>query len=322
MPRGNRRLIAIGITITLLCALSSRALAVGWGPTDFLITGASNFPDRIGIFDHDFTFKGYLDQNFLGVQGMDFDAHGNLVAVSSLSTNPEVRVYSPSGTRIGGFFTNNPGLQFTGDLKVAPNGDYAFGSNTTGVQVYTPNGSLVTQYGSGNSQAITYLPGNRLWAGGTGTTVHIFDTTGGAEVGTFTATGQTRSTSMQYSAQTNSVLITDSFLGVGGLYERDLAGASVNQFFAPSNASFYTATRGPDGDVFATFGKANVGLSDYYDVVEWHSDGTFVTRFLSYPIDTAAVRIVWAGNAPEPSSALTTLGVSLATFLRRRRSHT
>src|SRR5438874_364759 len=74
--------------------LAARASAgTGWDNDDFIITGAPNFPDRIGIFDHDFTFKGYLDTNFLGVQGMDFDAAGNLVAIASLSTNPEVRVY-------------------------------------------------------------------------------------------------------------------------------------------------------------------------------------------------------------------------------------
>ena len=44
-----------------------RARAVGWDNDDFIITGAPNFPQYIGVFDHDFTFKGYLDTNFLGL---------------------------------------------------------------------------------------------------------------------------------------------------------------------------------------------------------------------------------------------------------------
>src|SRR5205823_3904201 len=86
--------------ICLFVVSANRASAVGWSPGDFIIVGAPNFPQYIGVFDPNFSFKGYLDQNFLGVQGIDLDAQGNLVAVASLSTNPEMRVYSPNGTRI------------------------------------------------------------------------------------------------------------------------------------------------------------------------------------------------------------------------------
>src|SRR5947208_11216030 len=78
-----------------------RAGAVGWDSDDFIVIGAPNFSQYIGVFDHDFTFKGYLDNNFLGVRGMDFDPQGRLVAMSYL--NPEVRIYNPDGTRAGGF---------------------------------------------------------------------------------------------------------------------------------------------------------------------------------------------------------------------------
>ena len=47
---------AIALLVASVCA--ERASAVGWDRDDFIITGAPNFPDRIGIFDHDFTFKG------------------------------------------------------------------------------------------------------------------------------------------------------------------------------------------------------------------------------------------------------------------------
>src|SRR5438067_2568427 len=107
---------AIALLVASVCA--ERASAVGWDRDDFIISGAPNFPDRIGIFDHDFTFKGYLDSNFLGVSGMDFDAMGRLVAVSSI--NPEVRVYDQNGNKVGGFANVSGQMAATGDLKIAP----------------------------------------------------------------------------------------------------------------------------------------------------------------------------------------------------------
>src|SRR6476620_9864949 len=114
--RLNRFVRGLIVVAIVLCVSARRASAVGWDGDDFIITGAPNFPQYIGVFDHDFTFKGYLDTTFLGVQGMDFDAQGRLVAVSSLS--PEVRVYNPDGTRAGGFTqATSPMLVSTGDLK-------------------------------------------------------------------------------------------------------------------------------------------------------------------------------------------------------------
>src|SRR5438552_15803836 len=110
-----RRAAVVFIALVAMAALSPRADAVGWDRDDFIITGAPNFSQYIGIFDHDFTFKGYLDTNFLGVRGMDFDAQGRLVAVSYL--NPEIRVYNPDGSRAGGFTqAASPLLESGGDL--------------------------------------------------------------------------------------------------------------------------------------------------------------------------------------------------------------
>ena len=319
MPRSVvvRRSNCLALIVGLSCvvALASRAQAVGWGPTDFLITGAPNFPDRIGVFDQSFAFKGYLDQNFLGVQGMDFDAQGNLVAQASLSTNPEVRVYSPSGTRIGGFFTNNPSLQFTGDLKVAPDGNYAFGSFTAGVQVYTPGGTFVRQYGSGDSRGITYLPGNRLWSGGAGTTVHVFDMISGAQVGTFTADQQTMSYSMQYSAMTNTVLVVDADRDLGGVFERALTGTLLHQFHVPIPQTDCTgATRGPGGHVFGT-------TDDFFaDVVDWRPDGPVARTIDVYPVEITPVRILWAGLVPEPQSTGLLTAITALYLIRTVRS--
>src|SRR6476659_6627240 len=80
---------------------ANRAVAVGWGPTDFLIFGAPNFPDRIGVFDQNFGFKGNIFTNWVGLQAMNFDQQGRLVAFNTLTR--EVRVFDPSGAQVGGF---------------------------------------------------------------------------------------------------------------------------------------------------------------------------------------------------------------------------
>src|SRR4051812_9846295 len=212
------RTIAVGALVFLL--ISKSVSAVGWDSDDFIVIGAPNFSQYIGIFDHDFTFKGYLDNNFLGVRGMDFDAQGRLVAVSYL--NPEVRVYNPDGTRAGGFAqATSPMLESGGDLKVAPDGNYVFGTNANGVKVFTPQGTFVRRYGEGVSQGITFLPGNRLWSGGLTTTVKIFDTDTGAQVGSFSANGQVNAGSLIYSPITHTVLMLDGDRDAGGVFERD-----------------------------------------------------------------------------------------------------
>jgi hypothetical protein len=313
-----RSAVCLALIAISICARN--ASAVGWGPTDFLITGAPNFPDRIGVFSQDLAFKGYLDTNFLGVQGFDFDAQGNLVAQASLGTNPEVRVYSPNGSRIGGFFTNNPSAQYTGDIKVSPDGNYALGTYTAGVQIYSPNGTIVTQYGGGDSRGITYVPGNRLWSGGAGSTVRIFDTISGEQVGTFTADQQTMSYSMQYSSMTNTVLVVDQDRDAGGVYERDLAGTMLREFHVPQpQVSLYSATRGPSGNVYGAAGKYRFDDPPYiyYDAVGWSADGMVATPIACYPVQISAVRILWAGTVPEPATVGLLSAVTLTFMVRR-----
>src|SRR5437867_3696989 len=92
----------IGIASLLVGLLSgaNRVQAIGWEPTDFMIGGGPNFTNKIGVFDQNLIFKGYLDSSFVTVEGMDFDAFGRLVAVAGSSQ--EVRVYDKSGAKIGG----------------------------------------------------------------------------------------------------------------------------------------------------------------------------------------------------------------------------
>jgi hypothetical protein len=308
------------LSLTTVLTLPAPARAIGWDRDDFIITGAPNFPDRIGIFDHDFTFKGYLEQNFLGVQGMDFDAQGRLIALSSL--NPEVRIYDPSGVQVGGFTqANRPMLVPAGDLKVSPDGNYALGTNANGVRVFTPQGLFVRQYGGGDSRGIVYVPGNRLWSGGAGTTVTIFDADTGAQVGTFSANGQTQSYSMQYSAMTDTVLIVDADRDLGGVFERDLSGALIREFNVPAaQVGLYGVTRGPGGDVFGTAGKFRIA-NTYYDTVHWQSDGAVAASIVAYPVQISSVKILWAGLVPEPGMSATMIVIILvASAIRPPRS--
>ncbi len=316
MPRNHHQVRPGVMVLVAMCVLTTAAShvhAVGWDRDDFIITGAPNFPDRISVFDHDFRFKGYLDQNFLGVQGMDFDAQGRLVALSSL--NPEVRVYDPSGNRVGGFtHSGSPMLVPAGDLKVAPDGNYALGTNEDGVRVFTPQGTFLRQYGDGDSRGITYLPSDRLWSGGAGTTVRVFDTQSGAQIGTFTANQQTMSYSMQYSPTTDTVLIVDADRDAGGVFERDLSGILLREFDVPLPQTFvFSATRGPNDDVFATTGHLTL------DVVHWHADGSVAGTINVYPFDKSTVRIIWAGVVPEPTSAVIAIGVGCLSVLCGRR---
>src|SRR5881392_3236021 len=103
-------------------ALANCADAIGWEPTDFLIGGGPNFTNKIGVFDANLNYRGNLDSSFLGVGGMDFDAAGDLVAVSGILQ--EVRVYSSSGAKVGGFIRNDTLLGTGNDLSVAADGSY------------------------------------------------------------------------------------------------------------------------------------------------------------------------------------------------------
>lgn len=304
-----RTLVVTAIGSTLFLS-QQHARAVGWDRDDFLISGAPNFPDRIGVFDHDFTFKGYLEQNFLGVSGIDFDAQGRLVAQSLL--NPEVRIYEPNGVRAGGFTqSNSPMLVAGSDVEVGPDGNFVLGTLSNGARVFTPQGVFVRQYGDGNSTGVAILPGHRLWVGGAGTTVRIFDTDTGAQVGTFTADQQVNSGNMQYIPTRNAVLLVDPDRDAGGVYERDLGGALLQQFHLPiAQTNCNGATYGPNGDIFGT--SNNLAI----DVVRWRPDGTVAGTFDVYPNNITPVRILWAGLVPEPA-ALTVLIACLSVVVVR-----
>jgi hypothetical protein len=240
-----------------------------------------------------------------------------LVAVSYL--NPEVRVYNPDGTRAGGFTqATSPTLESGGELKVARDGNYALGTIANGVKVFTPQGTFVRQYGIGGGGGVTFVPGNRLWVGGVGTTVKVFDTDTGAQVGTFTAGGQVNSGGLRYYSSTNSVLMVDGDRDAGGVYERDLAGNLLHEFHVPhQQTEINGAVRLPGGDVFGTH---EIYGPLYPDLLHWRADGTVLEEKAIWPVQIIPGEILWAGNVPEPEAgALMLFGIHFAALRPERR---
>jgi len=299
----------------LLSAGPHRAAAIGWDSNDFLISGGPNFPDRIGVFDYDLTFKGYLDMGFLPVRGLDFDAAGNVVAVASTSVRGEVRVYSSDGSRVGGFVRNDGMMGVGNDLKVAPDGTYVVGtgnlSGGDGVRQFTQDGTFLRQYGSGDLRGVAVLPGNRIWIGGLDTTsVGVFDLGSGMSQGSIVLTSPIqRAFSMQFLPTVNSVLMVD--FSAHQVVERDLLGTTIHGFGTPFITSLSHATVGPFEDIFATD-------SDQH-LLQWHRDGTFVGSSSLSTTLGRGVGILWAGSIPEPSTAAVAMISAAAIFARRRR---
>src|SRR5439155_20168974 len=122
----------------------------------------------------------------------------------------------------------SPLLEAAGDLKVGPDGNYILGTGMDGARVFSPAGTFVQQYGSGDSRAVTIVPGGKLWVGGPSKTVNVFDLDSGAQTGSFTVDHQAMVQSMRYSADTNTVLMAD--YDIGSIYERDLSGGLIFRF--------------------------------------------------------------------------------------------
>src|SRR5690242_1267397 len=138
------RKCALLLVICFFAIGTDRAVAVGWGPTAFLIFGAPNFPDRIGVFDQNFAFKGYIFTNWDGLTAMNFDQQGRLVAFNTFTR--EVRVFDSSGAQVGGFSSStSPMLTSGGDIQVMPDGNYILGTSADGARVFTPDGTFVRQ---------------------------------------------------------------------------------------------------------------------------------------------------------------------------------
>jgi hypothetical protein len=310
----RRSFVRIVVVLIASLAWCERAQAIGWDSNDFLIGGGSSFSDRIGVFDHDLTFKGFLDANFVTVSGMDFDAQGRLVAAAPALR--EVRVYESNGATVGGFTRSDDMLGSGGDLKVAPDGTYLIATQNfgggDGARQFETDGTFLRQLGSGWIRGAAVIPGNRLWTAGVGATaVNVFDLGTGNQTGTISIAGLAGVNSMVYSASTNTVLIAT--IQSNSVIETGLDGTVIRTFDAPTVAQCNSVIRGSEGDVFAT-------RSGTQTILRWRSDGLFLSETSTAGTIGGGGEIVWAGNVPEPGVAgLLVFTVSGLTLRVRRR---
>jgi hypothetical protein len=112
---------------------------------------------------------------------------------------------------------------------------------------------------------------------------------------------------MIYSGASNTVLVVSQAF----VREFDLQGNVIRTFSSPA-IDLGSASRGPSGDVFATTGSAE-------QVLHWNANGDFLGSF-AMPVDFGVSGIVWAGNAPEPTSAFIVLTAAPLLLKRRRTS--
>lgn len=269
---------------------------MGFDRDDFLIAGFNS--DAIYVYDHDFTYKGTLDDNFPQVTGLDFDAHGNLVAVGQ---SRQVRTYDAAGNRLSSFASDEINLAI--DIKVGPNGNYYTATQFNGIWEFSPDGSWSTQLASGQFIGLAVLPGDVLWGGFLQNRpfVDVFDTTTRAYATSLPLdNGQERASSLFYSQSTDTVLMASTYY-YDGVFERDTNGQFLREFTAPDFHSSTGVTRGPDGDVFATDSSDD-------RVYRWKADGTFVGVIdLTTSGIHSPTNILWAGNIipqpiPEPTA--------------------
>src|SRR4051794_21835312 len=133
--------------------------AIGFDRDDFIVSAFTS--GNIGVFDSDFTFKGYLDANFPRAAGLDFDAQGHVVAVGQ---NNEIRVYDSTGNRLRTLNIGNPEGGEPIDLKVGPDGDYYVGNQLL-LREVSPAGVALRQFSIPDVAGVVALPNGVLWGG-------------------------------------------------------------------------------------------------------------------------------------------------------------
>lgn len=278
--------------ILALACLPGTALAVGWGPTDFIIADFGG--GHLAVYDQSLVFKGYLDASFATAAGLDFVPGGNLVATGQ---GNQFRQYTPAG----GVVTNvtNPAVGAPADSKVGPGNLVYVGTQTTlnAVREFTLAGAPLRTFGNLDYVAVAILPTGSLWAGGNDQTgfIDVFNIGTGLLTSTLPLDhAQSVASVMSYSAATNTILTTDS--GTGNAFERGLAGNWIRTFSGLGITQTYGITRGPGGDIYATdFNNSRI--------LHWLANGTFVGPISISANVTGPFNIVWAGNSQVAAAA-------------------
>ena len=304
-----KRLMAL-MTVAVALGVGAVTQAGSYDADDFIV--ASFLGNSIAIFDHDFTFKSFLDDDFGMPTGLGFDADGILHAASLAQ---EVRQYQPNGNAVGSFTSGDLGMPF--DIKVANSGHLFVGTETNlSVREFSDTGQSLRTYGGNSYGSVALLGSDVLWAGGSSNPaeIDVFDISSGSQTGTIPLdNGQFNAKTMFYASEIDAVLMTDSPDGPDSVFERSRDGALVREF-ATANDLVESAgiTRGPNGDVFVTDFSLN-------SVFRWQADGTFIGEVPLTNV-SGATQIVWAGNViPEPPGLLLSALAACVPIVRRSR---
>lgn len=298
---------ALVILIALIAAasFSSPSASTGYvftptalGPTDFLVADVNG--THLAVFDQNLAFKGFFDEMLSQPSGLDFLPNGNIVGLSRNAI--QVRQYDTSGNHISSFTSMALGstpLEIKSNKALLP-ADFRlyFGIDGVSVPELDLAGTKIRGFGSNSYDAVAVLPGNVMWAGGTGFFgfIDVFNIASGSGTGnniapTITITldnGQSIASSMSYSSATNTVLMAD--LDNNKIFERMTNGTFVRAFTPPMGSSLnFGVTRGPSNDVFASDSMGDT-------IVRWHSDGTLVGATALAPNVQQPANIIWAGN--------------------------
>jgi hypothetical protein len=269
----------------------------GFDRDDFIVSDFGY--DNVGVFDFDWTFKGYLNQYTPYATGMDFDVAGNVIVAGQSPSR--VYAFASDGESISNLGFGSTLLDHPIDLKVSPSGNYIVATQND-LREFSPQGLPLRQFRTGDVESMAILPNGKIWSGNSEQpTIDVFDLESGSQIDSIPLdNGQAGARSMTYSKVSNTVLITEQMR----IVERETDGTFVREFVAPGIENLWNATRGPNGDVYGT------DTENKY-IYRWLNDGAFaqtinIGAHIRYPVQT-----LWAGNAvPEPTSlALLTYGV-------------
>ena len=295
----------VNLLVASALILTTSTIARGDGPTpisgldrdDFIVSGFGH--DTVGVFDFDWTFKGYLNQYIPNATGMDFDAAGNVIIGGRSPSH--VYAFASNGELIPNLSFGNTLLFDPIDLKVSPSGNYVVATQND-LREFSPQGIPLRQFRTGDVESTAILSNGTIWSGNSEQpTIDVFDLESGVQIDSIPLDhGQAGARSMTYSKVSNTVLITEQMR----IVEREIDGTYVREFVAPGLENLWNAIRGPNGDVYGTDTE-----NEY--IFRWLDDGTYaqtinISAHIHYPIQT-----IWAGSAvPEPTSlAILTFGV-------------
>ncbi|MBS1796260.1 MAG: carboxypeptidase regulatory-like domain-containing protein [Acidobacteria bacterium] len=307
MTATGKRSVLFTFFALFLFFLNIPTASAQYAATDFLVADYMN--GRIAVYDQNFVFQRYLDNNFPNVCGLDILANGSLVAVSQ---NQTVRTYNRAGTILTEFTDAN--LGFPMEIKAGTSNMFYIGTQDSSYSAaeFTGGGTYIRSFAAKTYDAIAVLPGGVLWAGGESQPgiIDVYDIQSGNLLSTITLdNGQIAAESMQYNSVTNTVLTTEGPMfgyapqdSAAVVYERATNGAYIRTFYSPDPASgYFGVTRGPNGDVYAADTYMN-------KIHHWNAAGTYLGGIDISLNAFLPMNVVWAGNFLAPSAA----GVSVA----------